>query len=201
VTQAWHYRACLLLCIYSYICWYIYMHTYMCKGTHAHTHTHVRTRTNTNTHTHAHAHAHTHARTHARTHTHTHTHTHAHTHTHTHTHARTHTHAHMYDGGAFLHLELRDCLLRVPVRLGLQSTQSFRLWPFGSSVPSQLLHLCSGHAKLKTLLRVVLPHSLHRVHSDAECPDALHLLQTRNLHLLLFCRCPASLMASLHRMQ
>ena len=39
--------------------------------------------------------------------------------------------------------------------------QSFRLWPFGSSVPSQLVHWCSGHAKLKALLWVVLPHSLH----------------------------------------
>ena len=39
--------------------------------------------------------------------------------------------------------------------------QSFRLWPFGSSVPSQLVHLCSGQAKLLALLWVVLPHSLH----------------------------------------
>ena len=39
--------------------------------------------------------------------------------------------------------------------------QSPRLRPFGSSVPWQLLHLCSGHAKLKALLWVVLPHSLH----------------------------------------
>ena len=38
---------------------------------------------------------------------------------------------------------------------------SFRLWAFGSSVPSQLLHLCSGDAKLKALLWVVLPRSLH----------------------------------------
>ena len=35
---------------------------------------------------------------------------------------------------------------------------SFRLWPFGSSVPWQLVQLCSGHAKLKALLWVVLPH-------------------------------------------
>ena len=39
--------------------------------------------------------------------------------------------------------------------------QSFRLWPFGSSVPSQLPHLCSGHAKLEALLWDMLPHSLH----------------------------------------
>jgi hypothetical protein len=41
--------------------------------------------------------------------------------------------------------------------------QSLRLWPFRSSVPWQLVHLCSGHAKLKALLWVVLPHSLHPV--------------------------------------
>ena len=118
--------------------------------------------------------------------------------------------------------------------------QSFRLWPFASSVPSQLVHLCSGHAKLKALLWDVLPHSLHlcirgqsfrlwpfgssvpwkllcwhtcvqdtrsskrfcgsccrirphEVHSDAECPDAPHLLQTRNLQPARFCLCPGSL--------
>ena len=71
--------------------------------------------------------------------------------------------------------------------------QSFRLCPFGSSVPLQLVHLCSGHAKLLALLWVVLPHSLHGVHSDAECPDAPHLLHTRNLHPARFCRCPGSL--------
>ncbi len=52
--------------------------------------------------------------------------------------------------------------------------------------------LCGGHATLKALLWVVVPHSLH-AHPDAECPDALHLLQIRNLHSLIFCRCPGSL--------
>jgi hypothetical protein len=75
----------------------------------------------------------------------------------------------------------------------LHSRQSFRLWPFGSSVPWQLLHLCSGHATLKALLWVVLPHSLHGVHPDAECPDAPHLLHTRNLQLADFCLCPGCL--------
>jgi hypothetical protein len=44
---------------------------------------------------------------------------------------------------------------------GCTRGQLCRLWPFGSSVPWQLVHLCPGQSKLIALLWVVLPHSLH----------------------------------------
>ena len=43
----------------------------------------------------------------------------------------------------------------------LHSRAVVSVMPFGSSVPSQLVNLCSGHARLKALLWVVLPHLLH----------------------------------------
>jgi hypothetical protein len=45
-----------------------------------------------------------------------------------------------------------------------------------------------GRRSKRLCQRVVLPHSLHGVHSDAECPDAPRLLQTRNLqHAQVVC--------------
>jgi hypothetical protein len=69
---------------------------------------------------------------------------------------------------AFVHAVAGFAAL-VAYRRGLHSRavcirgQSLRLWPFRSSVPWQLVHLCTGPANLKALLWVVLPHSLHPV--------------------------------------
>ncbi len=46
-------------------------------------------------------------------------------------------------------------------------------------------------AHFEALLWAVLPHSLHGVRSDADCPDAPHLLHTRNLQRARCCLCPA----------